>query len=146
MELKSRKPVGRLTAKDFAAFPIWEYTIDEEGVEGRDETWVRPVATTVIPSQTYTHVAADFTAACGQAYNGYVTVSNLDGAAEVCQGVIFHGGLALFVSNPEAFGFRQSREELLAALALAESELFPLAFRLRALVEGQTEPVVGVLA
>jgi hypothetical protein len=145
VNLKSRKPVNLLTPEDFTAFPIWEYTINEEKVEGRDETWVRPIGETVVPQQSYTHVAADFTAACGRAYNGYVTVSTLEDIPEVCQGVVFHGGQALFVSNPEALGFRQSRDELLATLALAESELFPLSFRLRVPVERQADQVVGVL-
>jgi hypothetical protein len=143
--LKSRKPINLLIPEDFAAFPVWEYTIDEERIEGRDETWVRPVGRTVVPHRRYAHVAADFAAACGKEYNGYATVSTLDGPPEVCQGVIFHGRAVLFVSNPEAFGFRQSRGELLAALALAESELFPLSFRLRVPVEGQACHVTGVL-
>lgn len=145
MNLESRKPVDLLTPEDFAVFPVWEYAIDEEGVEGSDETWVRPLGTTIVPLRGYTHVAADFTAICGRAYTGYVTLSTLDGVPGVCQGVIFHGGAPLFVSNPEAFGFRKSRDVLLAALTLAESELFPLSFRLRVPLEGQADQLCGVL-
>jgi hypothetical protein len=138
-----RKSVDLLTPEDFAVFPIWEY--DDEWIEGRDETWVRPIATAVVPQRSYTHVAADFTAACGRICNGYVTVSTLGRSPEVCQGVIFHGGAALFVSNPEAFGFRQSRNELLSTLTLSESELFPLSFRLRVPVEDYVGQVAGLL-
>ena len=115
-DLKTRKPVQLLGSADFAAFPIWEYADDEEGAKGRDETWVRPVDSATIPRHSYTHAAADFTTASGQQLSGCVTVSTLDANPEVCQGAIFHDEKALFVSNPEAFGFRESRNELLKAL------------------------------
>jgi hypothetical protein len=51
--LCTRKPVDQLTLGDFAAFPVWEYANDEQGAEGRDETWVRPVDTTVVPKRSY---------------------------------------------------------------------------------------------
>jgi hypothetical protein len=37
------KPVHQLTPQDFIAFPVWEYDVDAEAEDGRDETWVRPV-------------------------------------------------------------------------------------------------------
>jgi hypothetical protein len=37
------KPVHTLTPDDFVKFPVWEYDLDAETSEGRDETWVRPV-------------------------------------------------------------------------------------------------------
>lgn len=40
---ETRKPIDGLTLADLEAFPIWEFAIDEEGVEGQDETWVRPL-------------------------------------------------------------------------------------------------------
>jgi len=40
--LRTRKPIDRLTVDDLVAYPIWEYAIDEEVVDDRDETWVRP--------------------------------------------------------------------------------------------------------
>jgi hypothetical protein len=131
VSLRTRKPVGQLTLDDVAAFPVWEYADDEEGVEGRDETWVRPVATAVVPERSYTHVAADFTASGGRRFAGFVTVSTLDGPPDVCQGVILHGNEYLFVSNPEAVGFGESRKQLLATVGMAEAEMFPLSFRLR---------------
>ncbi|MCK6473127.1 MAG: hypothetical protein L6R28_15390 [Planctomycetes bacterium] len=36
-------PVEKLSPDDFAKHPVWEFCNDEEGVKGRDETWVRPV-------------------------------------------------------------------------------------------------------
>jgi hypothetical protein len=133
--LGTRKPVDQLTVDDFVAFPVWEYADDEEWIEGRDETWVRPVASSVVPKHSYTHVAAHLTAACGEQFDGFVTVTTLEGPPDVCQGVIFHGHEYLFVSNPEAFGFKESRQGLLATLGRTEAEVFPLTFRLRVAVE-----------
>jgi hypothetical protein len=144
-DLSTRKPVNRLTRADFTAFPIWEYAEDEEGVERQDETYVRPVDSPVVPRAGYTHVAAEFTAPNGRKYSGFVTVSTLDIAPDVCQGVIFHGRASLFVSNPEAFGFQESRKQLLAALKVREDEVFPLSFRLNAPIAGHTSPFAGVL-
>lgn len=145
VSLQTRKPVDQLTFDDFAAFPVWAYADDEEGVEGHDETWVRPVDTVVVPKRSYAHVAGDFTAACGKQFAGFVTVSTLDGRPEVCQGVILHHGAYLFVSNLEAFGFDESRERLLGALHLRAPELFPLSFRLRVPVAGCAKYSGGVL-
>ena len=38
-----RKPVDKITVDDFRSFPVWEYSNDEEGIDGRDETWMKPV-------------------------------------------------------------------------------------------------------
>jgi hypothetical protein len=145
INLQTRKPVDQLTLEDFAAFPVWEYATDEENIEGRDETWVRPIDTAVVPKRSYTHVAAEFTAACGKRFAGFVTVSTLDGPPQVCQGVILHDHDYLFVSNPEAFGFSESRRELLMALGLREAEMFPLSFRLRVPVAARAKYSGGVL-
>lgn len=38
--LESRSIASQLD--DFLIFPVWEYALDEEGEDSRDETWVRP--------------------------------------------------------------------------------------------------------
>ncbi len=141
----TRKPVHLLTAADLAAFPVWEYADDEESVEGRDETWIRPVPVEVMPSRSYAIVAADFEAACGRRFQGYVFVSTLEGAPDACQGVIWSGSSGLFVANPEAVVYKGSRAELLAGLGVGEHELFPLSFRPRVPVEGMQGLWSGVL-
>jgi len=145
VNLKTRKPVDQLTLDDFAAYPVWEYASDEEGIRGRDETWVRPVDAALVPKRSYTHVAADFTTASGKQFAGFVTVSTLEGAPDVCQGVILLGREYLFVSNREAFGFNESRDRLLTTLGLTEPETFPLSFRLRVPVAGRAKYQGGAL-
>jgi hypothetical protein len=125
--------------------PVWEYALDEEGLEDRDETWVRPVDTRAVPKGNDTLVAADFTAACGKRFTGFVGVSTLEGAPEVIQGTILHGREDLFISNPEASGHRDFRKHLLTALHLTEAEMFPVSFQLRVPVAGRAKYSGGVL-
>ncbi|HTB78345.1 MAG TPA: hypothetical protein VK762_34105 [Polyangiaceae bacterium] len=145
ISMNTRKPVSQLTADDFVAFPVWEYASDEEGQEDRDETWVRPVGASIVPKRSCTHVAADFTAACGKQFGGFVTVSMLEGPPEVSQGSVLHERESLFISNPGAFGFGASRARLLSVLRLTEAEMFPLSFRLRVQVAGHEQFTGGML-
>lgn len=36
------KPIDQLQPSDIELYPIWEFSLDEEGDEEQDETWVRP--------------------------------------------------------------------------------------------------------
>ena len=78
VSLRTRKPVNQLTLDDFAAFPIWEYADDAEGVEGSGrDVGAGPVGTSVVPKRAYTHVAAGIhrslrQAVCGIHHHLYV--------------------------------------------------------------------------
>ncbi len=143
--LQTRKPVHNLCRRDFDAYPVWQYADDEEGQEGRDETWVRPIDSDSVPKRSYCHVAVDFATPIGKAFFGFVTVSTLDGAPDVCQGVILYNRKYLFIANPGAFGFDDSRKRLLASLDLTEKQAFPLSFTLRVPVVGHAKYKSGTL-
>src|SRR5258705_12290242 len=68
-----RKQVYELTLGDLATFPVWEFRLDEEGEEGRDESTVRPYA--AAGPLKYTDrmfvVRAVFTLADGSRMQGY---------------------------------------------------------------------------
>jgi len=145
ISLKTRKPVQKLSPKDFDAFPIWQYADDEEGHEDRDETWVRPVDSPTVPRRVYCHVAADFITPIDTKFFGFVTVSTLDGTPDVCQGTILRNRKSLFISNPEAFCFDDSRRDLLTSLGLTEDQVFPLSFILRVPVAGHAKYKGGTL-
>ena len=69
--LKTRKPIVTIRADDLDAFPIWEFCIDEEDVEGMDETWIRPVNARQLENDAYgLTVAAEFATANGLRLNG----------------------------------------------------------------------------
>lgn len=141
----TRKPVDLLTLTDLEAFPIWQYADDEEGLEGRDETWVRPLDARSVPRRTYTLVATDFRAACGREYQGNIAVSRLKDPAKISQGVIHQGDRFYLVPNPELVCFDQAMAELLNGLGLLKSELFPIAYRLRVPFDGERECRSGTL-
>src|SRR2546421_7494357 len=94
--LETRKPIDHLTTSDLSTFPVWEFALDEEGIEGRDETWVRPLNTQIVPKGQYSlTVAADFKAACGRTYSGFVGVTTApirtNDPVTIMDGVILHG-------------------------------------------------------
>ncbi len=134
--LETRKPACLLTLSDLTGYPVWEFALDEEGIEGRDESWVRPVDTKEVPRRSYTLVASEFRDRRGREFNGYVVVSTLEGNLDINSGTIIEGGESFFVPNPEAVSYRESRAVLMAGLGLKESELSPLAFTLKVPIQG----------
>ena len=125
--LDTRKPIDRLTADDLLAFPIWEFATDEEDIEGRDETWVRPVdARTVRKGLWSLSVAADFRTHSGTPIPGFVGVTTANGV-ELDHGVLLPDGQYVFVDVSDARG----RASTARALALSEQETFPMTFTLR---------------
>jgi hypothetical protein len=131
--LRTRKPANRLTLDDLEAFPIWEYADDEEGIEGQDETWVRPLRARLVPRGRYSvTVAADFTTPNRRAFRGFVDVTTAEGPLEVCQGVILDGREPyLFIPNPELVHYQQLRAAVATGLGLQVSDTFPLVYTLR---------------
>lgn len=70
-----RKQVGDLQPDDLAQFPIWEFTIDEEGEEGQDEETVkpRPDLDRADPAERLFVVRTEFTSADGTRFEGYAS-------------------------------------------------------------------------
>ena len=78
--LNTRKPIHQLSTDELVVFPVWEFAIEEEGVEGRDETWARPVDVGTIPKGLWSlSVAADFRTSSGVTIPGFVGVTTADG-------------------------------------------------------------------
>ena len=124
------KPIDELTPDDLAAFPIWEFTSDAEGVEGQDEAWVRPLRATVVPEDAWAlSVAADFRTASGALFPGVVGVTTA-GGVELSHGAILAPDEYVFVGSGDLF----DGPSVAAALELAPSEAIPLVFTLRALI------------
>jgi hypothetical protein len=73
--MRIRKQVDELNAGDFAAHPVWEFALDEEGEEGQDETTVRPFDSKgpLDPSEGMFVVAAAFILADGSSGVGFLT-------------------------------------------------------------------------
>lgn len=141
----TRKPVNKLTAEDLETFHIWEYATDEEQVPGRDETWVRPVENEKIPRGAHSQlVTTDFTTATGCEIRGFMTVTTAQKEAEIRPGaVIAEKYLVLPAVSREVavrVGYTWSlkdRDALLEALASKEADVFPIRYRLTAVIAGE---------
>ena len=144
--LATRKPVDSLTPEDFATFPIWEFASDEEGVEGQDETWVRPVDARAIPRNAYSlSVGARVVLANGRIVTGMCQVSTA-GAVEVALLVVLVPGHYVFLPKSSEAGTGPMRR-LLEVLGLSGAqEFFPARFELIAPIEGETSARSGVLS
>ena len=137
----TRKPVDQLTGQDFEAFPVWEFAEDEERVEDRDETWVRPLVSSVVPRRVSPcGVRADLVTADGRTLQGLAWVNDFEIA-----------GGAAFVQDAYCY-FNVSDEEVLAAdmrarflLALGAdmASVFPMTYRLAVPFEDEFEARTG---
>lgn len=118
---KTRKPIGDLTLADLKAFPVWEYAEDEEGVDGQDETWVRPVPDPADYGPYFTwQVACEFTAAAGARFSGFVIVYGTMGKREVGGAVVLSGGDYFCIST------KSSPRDL----GVSSENLFPVTYEL----------------
>ena len=141
--LATRKPIDQITVADLVDFPIWEFCLDEEGVEGMDETWVRPLAAAVVPNGAYSlSVAAEFETASGLRVNGLIGVTTAAGEVEIAYPVLLFDGKYLFVPSQHDID-----EELRRAVvdALGPSPVFPLRYRLGVLIEGEASHREGTV-
>ena len=149
--IATRKPIDQITVADLVDFPIWEFCLDEEGVEGMDETWVRPLAAAAVPNGAYSlSVAAEFETASGLRANGLVGVTTA-GEVEISQAVLLFGGKYLFVPDKQDMridALREDDEKLRAAVAdaLGTSPVFPLRYQLSVLIEGEASHREGTVA
>ena len=145
--IATRKPIDQITVADLVDFPIWEFCLDEEGVEGMDETWVRPLAAAAVPNEAYSlSVAAKFETASGLRVNGLVGVTTIAGEVEISEAVLLFDGKYLFVPRIDAL--REDDEKFRSAIAdaLGTSPVFPLRYRLGVLIEGEASHREGIVA
>ena len=128
--MQIRKQVYHLKISDIDQFPVWEFAIDEEGVEGQDEATVRPrpdlKEITEFTGQLA--VRAEFTAADGTTFLGIITPSNTSDLGYIHPIIITHTKQVTFwngMIKPEAKELKENYH----ALQKTAKELFPLKFR-----------------
>jgi hypothetical protein len=136
--LRTRKPIDKLSLADIDAFPVWEFATDEEDVEGRDETWVRPVQAHEVPAEAFSlSVAAAFRAPSGNHYRGIVGVTTF-GDIEIGHAAILTKDEYVFIPWPGYAGGTSGSRAAAQSLGLREHELFPLEYELSVLVQGES--------
>jgi hypothetical protein len=144
--LATRKPIDQITAADLADFPIWEFCLDEEGTEGMDETWVRPLAAAEVPNEAYSlSVAAEFETASGLRVNGLIGVTTAEGEVEISQAALLFGGKYLFVPDKDMRIDADEKLRRAVVDALGPSPVFPLRYRLGVLIEGEASHREGTV-
>lgn len=48
------KPMEEVTLQDMLEYPIWTFALDEEDVDGQDETWQKPILSRDVKKERYT--------------------------------------------------------------------------------------------
>jgi hypothetical protein len=139
-----RKQVFELTPKDLRDCAVWEFALDEEGVEGQDEATVRPVSTTgaLDPAAGMFIVRASFLLADGTRMSGYLTPGvagdrGLGTVQPVIVGETGQVGFWMGTIRPQ----RSDLEKWYRELGKSAGQLFPLEFRSEVTLVGG--PVVG---
>jgi len=139
-----RKQVTELTVADLEQFPIWEHALDEEGEEGQDEETVkpRPDLTAADPADGMFLVRAEFVAADGARFDGYVYPNDRPYIGYLQPTVATEGGQVNFWLG--AFGPRAGQlERSYELLGKTAEQLFPV--RYRAVVPHEGVPLDGEL-
>lgn len=147
--IATRKPIDQITVADLVDFPIWEFCLDEEGVEGMDETWVRPLAAAAVPNGAYSlSVAAEFETASGLRVDGLMGVTTAEGEVEIAYPVLLFDGKYLFVPSQHDMQIDAADEKLRQAVVdtLGPSPVSPLRYRLGVLIEGEASHREGTVA
>lgn len=127
----TRKQVSDLTPADLREFPVWEFALDEEGVEGQNEETVRPMpaAYALDPGAGMVVVRASFRLADGTKMEGYLTPPpDAEPGLGSIQPVIVTGlgqvGFWMGVIRPQP----SDLAKLYLRLGKSASQVFPLQF------------------
>lgn len=119
----TRKPASDLTPADFAAFPIWEYVMDEDQF---DETYVRPVMEARLPDNgELFHVGMELRTAKGTTRPGCVEF--FDGEYRF-PGTFLRGELRDL--EPRVVDVTEWRAQMEEVFAQPVAEIFPLHWKL----------------
>lgn len=136
--LRAREPIDQLRLLDIEEFPVWEYRTDEEGAPDRDEVWVRPAVTSLVPADAFSlSVAAKCRTASGAELSGIAGVtSSTFGGLEILHGAVITEDDYVFIPWPGSSDARSSCQAAAQELGIPESDLFPLRYELVVPVHG----------
>jgi hypothetical protein len=139
-ELRIRKSVADLSQTDLEDYPVWEFALDEEDLEGQDETTVRPWSDSgpVDPSAGMFVVRARFVLADGTAMTGYLTptVEDVDRLASIQPIIVTDEGQVLFwcgIMSPSADDLARNYRRLGKH---SPAQVFPIRFHADVAIAG----------
>ncbi len=138
--MQVRKQVYELTPDDLTSFPVWEFCLDEEGVEGQDEATVRPYEKPgpVDPASGMFAVKAIFTLADGTEFTGYLTPPEQADREDIgiIQPIIVTDKGQLMFWNGLLKPTKAILDENYGLLEKSASEVFPVRYRSAVELEG----------
>jgi len=137
IDLESRRSIRKICAADFAAYPVWEWAINEEEGHGHDESFLRPTSLDSLPASLVRHYVVGALATLSDG-------SALPACAEV------HVSATSVQAEP-MFIFVQERQlpfggsETITALShyTKQVDTRPLSWTLAVSVDGQSAPLAG---
>jgi hypothetical protein len=137
----THKPVEDINAADLELFPVWQF-LPDDGIDNdnEDETWVKPVASHVIPANTLSLcIAATARLPCGMVYPAIVI-------GDTCSEVMASGVALLTTHGQVLFHESDSPAEtrrVLKHLGLSEAQVLPIEFATRAPLASTGAPASG---
>jgi hypothetical protein len=141
-----RKQIYDLTEQDLGEYPVWEFALDEEGLEGQDEATVRPMLFqgSLDPDGETFIVRSNFTLTDGTSFSGHLTMHPFETSdlGFVQPSIVTRGGQVQFWCGTIA----PSSEQLAKFYKLLEripSQVFPLKFESNAPLN--SKPIRGTL-
>ena len=146
----TRKPVDDLTPRDFSAFPVWEYANDEEGIPGRDETWMRPVQSLPVSDLSNRIAAVPARLANGESLLAALSNVSLDQPSDQEHFLV----IGLYRADGEQFVLARyhdhhrsthGSQQLAAFLGLPLDDVFPISYDLSSVAVGQPASLLGII-
>jgi hypothetical protein len=148
--MKPLKKVDGLTLRDVKAHPVWEYALDVEGVEGNDETSVRPVRE--IPVSTLRGRVVGTRVRLANGTSVWALLGNVDERSarrtqHFLQVTVWRGAKAFDLARYQDSDYaRRGPKALARFLGLAIDDVFPLAYDLRAVAKkGRPAALAGTI-
>ncbi len=143
------KRADSLTVRDFRAHPVWEYALDAEGLEGHDETSMRPVLK--LPVSTLDNRVVGTKVRLANGNEVWAVISNVDvrsayrTAHFLCVSVL-RGGKVFDLARYHDSGYaRRGPKALARFLGMGIDDVFPMSYDLRAYVRGNRATLVGTI-
>lgn len=144
-----KKPVGDLTLEDIRAYPVWRYLLEEEGVDGQDESWVTPEKNLSVSSLANHVVGTQVRLQNGETYWAILSEISLNSQRKthVFIGIdIEHAGSWFTLMRLGEIGYdRYGPEQLAAFLGFPLAEIFPLSYDLSAIAIGDPDVIQGTI-
>lgn len=147
---RTRKPVDAITPADAADFPVWEYANDEEGLPGRDETWMRPLLGLPVSSMDNRVAWVTVRLANGETRLGALSNVDLNDPSEhehfLCISVFRDDGDQFFLARyHDPFRDTHGPRNLAEFLGLRVEDIFPIAFDLSSVATGNPACLHGTI-